>query len=379
VIIDSSDDDDDEDDIESVEMNVGLAVASGQTRGVEMNVDQTVAPIVASGHAADFRDDDDDSDDSDASFTRLLKSLHVSKELVVKETEMEVVDDKDDEDDDDESVDESVERPPTAKELEEAGVEAGTAFNLDRSNDCILISSENTDASNCKQWPDFRIPVKLFQRLFDYQKVGVQWMAGLHENRIGAILADDMGLGKTFMTLTYLGGLMKAGTIRNALIVAPLSVLRAWENEAAKVLTLSVPNVKVQVLSSDIAANRRLQALQEALEWYVPFRSFHYFGVLIPRMSFASLTGSLFVQQFVGASTLDHLDVWIGSIFPQRLSSERRLFLGLCRAGRRTWDQEPECCGQQVLPCDLLASRHATLALDGHSNSQQTRRVVGCL
>lgn len=75
------------------------------------------------------------------------------------------------------------------------------------------------------------------------------------------------------MTLTYLGGLMRAGTIRSALVLAPLSVLRAWENEAHKVLTLCMPTVQIQVLSSSMGAHKRRWALQEALESPLGFPS----------------------------------------------------------------------------------------------------------
>ena len=60
---------------------------------------------------------------------------------------------------------------------------------------------------------------------------------------------------------------MRGKTIKNALVIAPLSVLRSWEKEAAKVLASCVPSVSIQVLSSDIGRNRRRQILSEALEW----------------------------------------------------------------------------------------------------------------
>ena len=60
---------------------------------------------------------------------------------------------------------------------------------------------------------------------------------------------------------------MKAGTIRNALIVAPLSVLRSWEKEAQEVLVSCVPAARVQVVSSDIGKSRRTNMIREALEW----------------------------------------------------------------------------------------------------------------
>jgi SNF2 family DNA or RNA helicase len=115
--------------------------------------------------------------------------------------------------------------------------------------------------------PKLTVPKKLFKKLFDYQKDGVVWMAGLHHGRIGGLLGDDMGLGKTFQTLTLLGGLMRAKTIRNALVVAPLSVLRSWEREANAIAKACVPHIRIQVVSSDISKAARSKRLQDALEW----------------------------------------------------------------------------------------------------------------
>lgn len=81
------------------------------------------------------------------------------------------------------------------------------------------------------------------------------------------LLRDDMGMGKTYQALALLGGLMRARTIRNALVVAPVSVLRSWENEARKVVTLCVPNIHIQVISSAIPSNKRVPYLQKALKW----------------------------------------------------------------------------------------------------------------
>ena len=117
-------------------------------------------------------------------------------------------------------------------------------------------------------WPSIRIPSELFHRLYVHQKAGVQWMATLHRHRIGGgILGDDMGLGKTFQTLSYLGGMMRGGTIRNALIICPVSVLRTWEREANDILKRSaVPRVTVSVVSSDTKKALRVYQLQNALD-----------------------------------------------------------------------------------------------------------------
>jgi hypothetical protein len=39
-------------------------------------------------------------------------------------------------------------------------------------------------------------------------------------------------MDKIYHLVAFLGGLMRAHTIRNALVVAPLSVLQSWEKQA---------------------------------------------------------------------------------------------------------------------------------------------------
>ena len=73
------------------------------------------------------------------------------------------------------------------------------------------------------------------------------------------------------MAVVYISGLMKAGTIRNTLVVAPASVLRSWENEACNVLTVCVPGAQIIVLSSTMSQKKRKSVLGEALHWYVTF------------------------------------------------------------------------------------------------------------
>ena len=61
---------------------------------------------------------------------------------------------------------------------------------------------------------------------------------------------------------------MKAGTIRNALVVAPVSVLRSWEKEAANVVATCVSRVQIVVLTSQMSKSRRANLLQKALSRY---------------------------------------------------------------------------------------------------------------
>ena len=76
--------------------------------------------------------------------------------------------------------------------------------------------------------PELQLPYDVFTKLYVYQREGVAWMVDLFRQQKGGILADDMGLGKTVQSLYYVGMLMKAGRIRNALVVAPVSPGRFW-------------------------------------------------------------------------------------------------------------------------------------------------------
>jgi hypothetical protein len=60
---------------------------------------------------------------------------------------------------------------------------------------------------------------------------------------------------------------MRTRTIRNALIVAPVSVLRSWEKEANRVLRQCLDHVSIKVVSSD--QSNRTYAIGDALDWCV--------------------------------------------------------------------------------------------------------------
>ena len=193
----------------------------------------------------------DDSSDSDSSLDMLTPIFPRKRPPAV------VVDDSDDS-----SIEvvENIQRKEHTKSSDLSNCESLWKMNKEKGEYSLKSSSKTS-------MPNFRVPSELFDKLFDHQKSGVSWMAGLHSQRMGGLLGDDMGMGKTYMTLTLLGGLMRAGTIQNALIIAPLSVLRSWETEASKVVKLCVPKIKIQVLSSDIGKSTRCRRLRDALEW----------------------------------------------------------------------------------------------------------------
>ncbi len=74
-------------------------------------------------------------------------------------------------------------------------------------------------------------------QLRDYQKNGLSWLWSLYHRGLSAMLADDMGLGKTHQGLAFLSSLYKSKTHKPAkpsLVVAPNSVIAAWEQKLTK-------------------------------------------------------------------------------------------------------------------------------------------------
>ena len=78
-----------------------------------------------------------------------------------------------------------------------------------------------------------------------YQKTGVYWMRHLENRGMNGLLADEMGLGKTLQTLVWLALPHGDGPRRPAIVVAPTSLVRNWEAEAAKF----IPSMKTLVIS----------------------------------------------------------------------------------------------------------------------------------
>ncbi|KAG8346261.1 Type III restriction enzyme res subunit SNF2 family N terminal domain [Trypanosoma vivax] len=80
--------------------------------------------------------------------------------------------------------------------------------------------------------PGISLQESVYQRLLEYQKEGVSWLLGLHQQRVGGILGDEMGLGKTVQVAVMLNALSSSHKLRGpCLIVAPLTVLRQWVAE----------------------------------------------------------------------------------------------------------------------------------------------------
>ncbi|GFR90719.1 helicase [Elysia marginata] len=80
-----------------------------------------------------------------------------------------------------------------------------------------------------------KVPFLLKHTLREYQHVGLDWLATMHEKRLNGILADEMGLGKTIQTIAMLAHLAcEKGVWGPHLIVVPTSVMLNWEMELKK-------------------------------------------------------------------------------------------------------------------------------------------------
>jgi SNF2 family DNA or RNA helicase len=77
-------------------------------------------------------------------------------------------------------------------------------------------------------------PAGLAATLRPYQQEGLDWLAFLHRNELGGILADDMGLGKTIQTLALCLHVHDRQPDARFLVVAPTSVVENWAREAAR-------------------------------------------------------------------------------------------------------------------------------------------------
>lgn len=107
-----------------------------------------------------------------------------------------------------------------------------------------------------------KIPETIFNNLFDYQKVGVQWLWELHCQRAGGIIGDEMGLGKTIQVLAFLGSLHFSNMYKPSIIVCPVTLLRQWKREARK----WYPSFRVEILHDSAIDGPRKKKASESDE-----------------------------------------------------------------------------------------------------------------
>ncbi|KAL3531219.1 hypothetical protein ACH5RR_010541 [Cinchona calisaya] len=108
-----------------------------------------------------------------------------------------------------------------------------------------------------------KIPEATFSKLFDYQKVGVQWLWELHCQRAGGIIGDEMGLGKTIQVIAFLGSLHYSSMYKPSIIVCPATLLRQWKREVQK----WYPRFHVEILhdsAQDVSGRKKQKNSSES-------------------------------------------------------------------------------------------------------------------
>lgn len=109
------------------------------------------------------------------------------------------------------------------------------------------------------------IPETIFNQLFDYQKVGVQWLWELHCQRAGGIMGDEMGLGKTIQVISFLAALHFSKMYKPSIVICPATLLRQWSREAQK----WYPSFCVEILhdSANVPANSKRQSKSDGSDY----------------------------------------------------------------------------------------------------------------
>jgi SNF2 family DNA or RNA helicase len=134
-------------------------------------------------------------------------------------------------------------QPPEAKPKAKGNGEDEKRADVPRRRINIFQTKSNFDHSEFKRQLRERklgdsSPPAMKVRLKTHQVEGVEWLTNCYlAGWPGVLLADDMGLGKTLQSLSFLILLRREGVIKRgypALVVAPTSLLRNWQDEHSK-------------------------------------------------------------------------------------------------------------------------------------------------
>lgn len=88
--------------------------------------------------------------------------------------------------------------------------------------------------TNAEPVDDIKVPLIIYEKLFNFQKESISWLYSLYKKYKGGILADEMGLGKTLQIISFICSLYISKKLKYALIVAPATVLDHWVMEFKK-------------------------------------------------------------------------------------------------------------------------------------------------
>jgi hypothetical protein len=192
--------------------------SSHSNRNILSNQENSKRKILSKKVQKTIYDSSDDVD-SDSSFESKLKSLHISRaprdyqalnysqvpssfkkdsqnSIKTKKNNIESFVDDQNVDSDLDSIisdESSIARKNELEKTQDYSILDHNIGNwtLDSSKHEYCLQSNNSTSS--AGLPKVQIPLAIFKNLFDYQIDGVEFLAKLHGQRVGGILADDMG------------------------------------------------------------------------------------------------------------------------------------------------------------------------------------------
>ncbi|XP_046660917.1 DNA excision repair protein ERCC-6-like [Homalodisca vitripennis] len=125
----------------------------------------------------------------------------------------------------------------TKKELDDGDVDAFNRrirlWEREKQKECVEEKYHQLDGG-------YKLPLNMWDKLYNYQRVGVRWLWELDRQRCGGILGDEMGLGKTIQVIAFLAGLHVSELkdkdtgfrgLGPTLIVCPTTVMHQWVKE----------------------------------------------------------------------------------------------------------------------------------------------------
>ncbi|PKS10036.1 hypothetical protein jhhlp_004661 [Lomentospora prolificans] len=82
---------------------------------------------------------------------------------------------------------------------------------------------------NKRIFEDYYLPEEVYDFLFPFQRVGIQWLAELHSRKEGGILCDEMGLGKTVQLISFIATLHFSKKLDGPVIIlATTTLIAQW-------------------------------------------------------------------------------------------------------------------------------------------------------
>ena len=100
------------------------------------------------------------------------------------------------------------------------------------SSNLLTIVSEIPNSS-----PGTKILIKteLWEKLYDFQRIGVKFLLSKFLQNTGCLLADEMGLGKSFQAIAFVSAIFSSfNRIAPILIVCPTTLVDHWREEFSK-------------------------------------------------------------------------------------------------------------------------------------------------